>query len=237
MKYLQAQANNYINGTLPYNEGVSIFIQLSKNLILSRHFLQGYSAQREEKLKYELKKLTKQNEQSTKKTTESLRRRTDEPDSITPYLSKPTQENTPADVSSRTISDRFTDLSDSEIDNGLIPRLNQKRKELYRLRGHLHGQLHSAVSDEQRFTLADKIMQTQRDIDVLNNDIKFSTAGSIPSKYLKKDKTASEFVRIKNLRTYISRFEKKLEECESIAQKEKLEVILKKHKDELNSML
>jgi len=237
MKEAISQANNYLNGNLQYDVGVSIFMKLSKNLILARHFLQGYSAQREDKLKYELKKLTKQNEQIQKPSTKPLRSRSNEPDPITTHFSESPQKNINQDGNHPSNSDRYSNISSSDVDSGLISNLNQKRKELYRFRGHLHGQLHSAPTDESRYELAHQIMKTQSSIDVLNRDINSTTVGSIPSKYLKKDKTADEYVRIRNLKTYIARFEKKLEGCTTVEEKEKLQSILKKHKEELKSML
>lgn len=233
MTEILKQANRYQNGELSYDVGVSVFLQLSKNKNLNRFFLLPHSPQREEKLKYELHKLTKQYEESQHSIQAESINDERRSDSIRPLSSEQELQTIQKDPS---FSDRHRYLSSSNDVPGLDSKLQKQRKELYRQRGHYHAQLHNATTDDQRHQLAIKVMNAQDQINKLNRDIKLIEAGSIPSKYLKQDKTADEFVRIKNLKMYISRFEKKIESCTSLTEKAKHEAILAKHKAELKSL-
>lgn len=224
------QVNKYLKGELPFDVGVRLFISLSKNKSLARHFSLSYSKEREQKLKYELQKYTKQYEapsklQSFKQNNDIKSSTGNEPADAT-LLTKASNKDIP-------VSDRFTYFSSSNDVPGLESKLHKQRKDLYRQRGHYHGKLHNATTDDERHQLAIRIMDSQDQINKLNRDIRLIEAGSVPSKYLKKDKTADEFVRIKNLKMYISRFEKKIESCTSLSEKAKHEAILEKHKAEL----
>lgn len=233
MTELHQKANKFLNGELSYNVGVSVFLQLSRNENLKRLFLLPHSPERELQLRKQLHEITKQYEANHQghtprssnddKASERLRI-ADEPQEFHNI-----QKDNP-------LPDRYSYLPNGSDVPGLDSKLQKQRKELYRQRGHYHAQLHTARTDDERHQLAIKVMDAQDQINKLNRDIKLIEAGSIPSKYLKKDKTADEFVRIKNLKMYISRFEKKIESCTSLLEKTKAEAILIKHKAELKSL-
>lgn len=225
MKHLLLQANKYLKGDLSYMVGVSIFLQLSRNEPLKRLFLLPRSDEREQKLKDELSKITKLYEP----------------------IEKTPRKTTHYETSERLRLDSIPqELYDIQMDGpnksgsgnhspgtSLSVKLHSKRKELYRLRGHLHGQLHTASSDEERHSLAKKIMSSQSEIDELNRDLRMIEDGSTPSKYLKKDLSAEDFVTIKNLKIYISRYETKIQNCQNLSEKKKYEELLEKHRTEL----
>lgn len=223
----------YLNGELPYEMGVLLFKSIGKNKSLARHFSLPFSKEREQKLKYELQKYTKQYEAPSK-----LQSFTQNDDIKSSTGNEPADATLITKTPNATVphSDRYTYLPSSNDVSGLDSKLQQQRKELYRMRGHYHGQLHKARTDEERHQLAIKIMDAQDQINKVNRDLRAIEAGNIPSKYLKQDKTADEFVRIKNLKMYISRFEKRLETCTTVAEKEKINSILTKHKEELKRL-
>jgi hypothetical protein len=222
------QANSYLNGDLSYNVGVSVFIKISRNENLNRQFLLPHSPEREKNLKNELYKITKLYENNEKTSgpkydhqTGQRLRLIDEPQEL--YAIEKTN----------TRSTSSGNISNGSVLSGLTDRLQNQRKELYRLRGHLHGQLHIANTDEERHQLAFRIMNSQGEIDDLNRDIKSIESGNVPSKHLKVNRSADEYIRIRNLKTYIARYEKKIENCTSLKGKQKFEAILNNHKEEL----
>lgn len=231
MKELLEKASSYLNGDLSYNVGVSVFLKLSKNENLNRVFLLPHSQERELQLKNELSKITKLYEKTEfhprkahdHKTGERLRSANESQEFHV------IQKDNHFPISSNSLSNR-TAVPE------LIERLQSKRKELYRLRGHLHGQLHSASSDEFRHEIASKIMSTQTDIDTLNRDIVKVNSGETPAQYLKKDRSAEEYVQIRNLKMYISRYEKKLKSCTTLEDKKKFESIIEKHEESLKQL-
>lgn len=97
-----------------------------------------------------------------------------------------------------------------EIDETIRNRFIKEWQIAYRERGHLHGRLHQSVTKKDRFILAKLILKQQKEIDRLNV-IKFQLdQGIVPGNYLKEVGTAAEYVRIKNLKYYIQRYERKL---------------------------
>lgn len=237
MNQLQLQkANKFLNGELSYQVGVSVFLECSTNKALKRFFLLPENQQRTEKLKYELQKITKQYEESTQ-TTVPYRERKDElrTSSTSNVASNERQSN--QDIQERFISDRYSHSSDSNSIAGISSLIEQEQKNCYRKRGYLHGQLHAARTDAQRHELALEIISIQKRIDKLNQDRNSVNNGSIPGEYMRKDRTASEYMRIRNLKHYISRIQKQLSECSSINQKKKLEAKLSAYQQELNSFL
>lgn len=230
------KANKFLNGELSYQVGVSVFLECSNNKALKRFFLLPENQQRSEKLKYELQKITKQYEESTQ-TTVPNRERKDEhrTSSESNVTSNKRQSN--QDIQERPISDRYSYSSDSNSRFGISSLIEKEQKNCYRKRGHLHGQLHAAKTDAERYELALDIMNIQKRIDKLNQDRNSVNNGSIPGEYMRKDRTASEFQRIRNLKHYVSRIQKQLPECSSIIQKKKLEAKLSAYQTELNSYL
>lgn len=228
------QVNNYLNGELPYEQGVLLFSQLSRNNYLKRFFSLKHTHAKELKLKNELHKITKQYEEaSTKQQPEqgnhSSGSTEDQPSDAT--------QTTPETNKDLLVSDRYRSIPDRDVLPGLIERIKHERKELYRLRGFTHASLHNASTDQERYTLCLKIMDTQDQINELNRDLKLVQIGKVPGKYMKKDRTADEYIRIRNLKMYISRFEKKLKNCNSLAEKNEIQAILDKHKQELESLI
>lgn len=230
------KANSFLNGELSYSVGVSIFLQCSTNKALQRFFLLPESPQRFEKLKYELQKITKQYEESTQ-TTVSNRERKDEPGAVNENSSSSSKRPANQDLQERISSDRYSYNSDNCSSSGISALIEQEQKNSYRKRGYLHGQLHNAKTNEERYELALEIITIQKRIDKLNQDRNSVLAGTIPGEYMRKDKTASDYLRIRNLKLYISRTNKQLESCESISQKQKLEKKLIEFQTELNSYL
>jgi hypothetical protein len=229
----QQQMGKYLNGELSYTVGVSVFLQLSTNPNLNRYFLLPHSPEREDKLKYELQKITKQYEEQ-----ESIQGNTSNDEHTSAEICAFPPEQT---VQIFKNTDRYTiddsSNTDSSVRSGLISQLEQEQKNCYRKRGHLHGQLHAAKTDQERYELALDIINLQKRIDKLNQDRNSVNNGSIPGEYMRKDRTASEFQRIRNLKHYISRIQKQLSECSSINQKNKLEAKLSAYQKELNSFL
>lgn len=233
MDQLLQKASKFLNGELSYNVGVSVFLQLSRNTNLKRLFLLPHSEEREVQLRKQLHEITKQHENKHQEPiTHSSH--DDQASERLRIANEPQELHNIKENHSRT--DRYSYHPSGTHVSGLDSKLQQQRKELYRMRGHYHGQLHKARTDEERHQLAIKIMDTQDQINKVNRDLRAIEAGNVPSKYLKQDKTADEFVRIKNLKMYISRFEKRLETCTTVAEKEKINSILTKHKEELKRL-
>jgi len=234
MTELINQANKYLNGDLSYDEGISIFSQLSRNKFLIRVLSSKPTPAKERKLHHEISQLTKRYETSTKNSKPAQTNVAEGSTGTKPVDATQLTEETNKDFPS---SDRHSYISDSDADPGLKTGIELKRKELYRLRGHLHGSLHKAVSDQDRYTIALKIMDTQQEIDSVNKDLRSIDAGHIPSKYLKQDKTADQFVQIRNAKMYISRFEKKVQSAKTIDERNKYQEILDKHRANLKSLV
>ena len=192
---------SYLEGNSNYSVGVSLFLSISTNSNLIKLFLRGYTAEREEKLKYELNKLV---------------------DKL-PEESETNQINTISEEVIIPILPIIRDLP--EVSTEAKKDYSDQQKDLYRLRGHYHTQLHLATTDEERRKLALDIMKTQSKIN--------ATYKPMTKEPLKKQKTLEQWTREKNLKMYINRLKKELETVETLEKKAKIESKIEQFKTEL----
>lgn len=234
MQDLINKAKSYLNGDLSYTEGISVFIQLTRNKQLIKFLTGPYSVAREQKLKYELSKFTKHNEKSTKITVQS---RSSEPDPIIENQHKPVQKTPTKTEHNPVRSNPNHHYPGDSFSVSVVGRIEAERKEKYRERGHQHGRLHEAISDESRKGIALQILDVQSEIDQLNRELKEAKQGNIPPRFAKKSLSAEQYIKIRNLKQYIARYKKQIEQAETVQRRKQLEELLRKNEDELNRIL
>lgn len=126
--------------------------------------------------------------------------------------------------------------ADSIQINSIRVEFDSEWKQAYRQRGHLHGRLHEAVSDEVRYEIAKELMSIQKKINELNLLKAEFDKGIIPQKFLTEKLSAQTYTRIQRLRFYIQREEKKLLSCKD-SESIKIQSRIENFKKELNSLL
>jgi hypothetical protein len=109
-------------------------------------------------------------------------------------------------------------------------------KLLYKQRGHLHGRLHEAATDNLRYEIAKEIMEVQHKIESMNKQKEEVDNGIVPHDYLKVSASAEVFSRVKNLKVYIQRETKKLDQETDPAKRAKIENRIKKFNSELERL-
>jgi len=179
------KVESYINGELSYHAGFAIFLQLCTNPNLIRTLAQGESDRNTETLRYELGKL---------------------------LPSLPEESKSPKKYISETFhvpSVEQRETLHAPI-NSLKKVFSDEQKTLYRERGHYHGMLHNANSDAERLELMLKLNDIQRKIDVSNGHVDKLEKGIVETAVLKKQVSAEDILRIRNLKIYIARDKKKL---------------------------
>jgi hypothetical protein len=200
------------------------------------------SAQNRKKLSYELQKIYTANGSKEKEQYSSVRISEHVTSQRSENKQLPTKENdhqTSGDhfhSGSYSGSSVIHSVSSDEL-IGIKESILRSRKESYRLRGHLHGKLHLAYTDEERYQLANQIMELQPKIDQLNKDLKDVNSGTIPNEYIKTELSAADYIRIQNLKLYISRYKKKIEKAISIEQRNRYIKHLEAHEKELSKLL
>lgn len=117
--------------------------------------------------------------------------------------------NTNPNVSDRNSSN--SDVNSSGASSGIKLKIEQTRIEKYRFRSHLHGKLHQCATDQDRYEIAKQIIALQPELRRLNKDLDEVNKGIIPSRYIQKTESASDYVKIKNLKLYISRYQSKID--------------------------
>lgn len=223
------------NGDIDYYDGVSIFLRYSENRILTRNLMSRKNKANEDKLIYELKKL----QQNEKSNTAKLSATQSNIGANAQNFIKPTSEKLNEATLDRNFpvnNPRFTDTNVS-VSLGLTQSLEQTRKLYYRERGHYHGMLHNAKTDEERFELASKIIATQDKIDKSNSELNQLKEGEIPTAYLKENKSAEDYMKVRNYKMYIARYEKQLLEASTVAAKTKLETKISEYKTKLEELI
>jgi hypothetical protein len=215
--------NSYLNGALSYYEACSIFGIVSKNKRISQNLMRDDSKKNREKLEYEIKKILKNSPQAVRIDTEVLK-----------YISEPLIQEKPT-IKQETKSISFSLIAENKS-SGIKNSILERRKELYRERGHFHGRMHEAETNEARYELAKSIMDIQPKIDSLNRDLKEIENGQLPSKYLKTEATAGEFRTVRNVKMYIARAKKKLLTETNPSEIEKLKSLLESYNQKLKNL-
>lgn len=231
------EINNYLNGNLTYYEGVAILSMHIKNKVLPRNLL---LRQNPKKLEYELKKILKIYE--SKKATKQQLPRNAKPQTIVgsaveQTISTITEDSSVQTATHRNSADSYFDQPDNHTRSNVRSELEELRKQKYRKRGHLHGQLHNASSEQERFKLCRQLHLLQKEIDKLNQDYRSVLSGEIPTNYLKRSRTAEEYIRIKNLKLYVSRYQKKIETASSLEERARYQKKLEEYETELKTLL
>lgn len=212
--------SKYLNGTISYNEACAIFSIVSKNKRIAAYLLKDNSKKNQEKLTYEIKKLLNEKSIDWRNSVESI--------TVESNLFPQKMTFIP-DLSSENV-DSFIPQSSK---NTISDSIDLKLKNYYRERGHLHGRLHEAQTDEDRYEIAIQIVTIQRKIDSLLNDKKSMIEGNVPTQYLKQEASAKEFTTVRNAKIYIARLSKELESCSDPSRIKKLEKLIEKHKTAL----
>lgn len=221
----------FINGDLSYKEAVSIFLELSPNKHLCRVLFSSENKYNREKLKTEIKLIITNYEKSTN----ALQSRPSKPNPSITNIIESSQKNTYKNV----LDNRSTVNNTSpNVHLSIFDSICEKRKDAYRKRGHYHGQLHSAKSNQERFELAKQIYLIQKDLIEINEDYHQALNGNIPIKHTQKtNKDVEKVLRIQNLKIYVNRYTNKISKTNDPAQKEKYNQILKKYNDEIKKLL
>jgi hypothetical protein len=225
----------FLNGALSFEEASSIFLIVCKNKTLANNIMRGeVNDFKIEKLKYEIGKIVNQHPAALKINTDILSKI-----EIVPAQSKPTveyvissEQNDEAPAEPKT----HIYLPSEKPNQTVLGRIESERKELYQLRGHLHGRLHQIDDVTESYEVAKQIIEIQPKIDVLNEELTILKNGGMPSRFLKKTVSAQEFVTAKNLKQYIARDKKKMEQATSPAEKKRYHDLVAKHETKLKSL-
>lgn len=143
------------------------------------------------------------------------------------------------DITSNVYSGNISDnnVSGSNEHTGIRLKVESERISKYRLRSHLHGKLHNCTTDEERFEIAKQLIELQPELDKLNQELDALNNGVIPVEYVTKNSSAEDYVRIKNLKMYIARYERKISTATNIQQKQNWQSKIEEFKTELRLLI
>ena len=228
-----------------YNVGVSLFLQFSTNRNLQHSLMRCKDVAR---LRYELQKYLKSNVETPtvvllpgfiskpEKETVSEVIESDVSDFKQPTIAHQVKE--PISSSRRQEDGRLKpekQITSSQFE-AIHDQVRADWKALYQKRSHFHGRLHEAISDESRYQIALEIEALIKQINEMNEYMKMMNEGDIPLKYIKVKMTADEYIRIRNLKQYISRTERQIADAETIDEKRRFEQKLIEFKNQLSQL-
>lgn len=95
-------------------------------------------------------------------------------------------------------------------DDSIRTRILEDRKVLYRDRGHLHGRLHQAETNAQRYEIQKLMVAVQGKINKFNADLAKIDNGETPEKYLQATTTVESYKSRENYQKYIRRYKQKI---------------------------
>lgn len=173
--------SEFLKGNSSYFDGVALFSQLSRNQSLMRTLGKGDTERNRELLAYQLGKFY---DDTLEEEEEEVFFEEIREESIKPSIEKI-----------------------SHIQSGF----SEDIKTLYRTRGHLHGQLHNARSNQERLELMRQLDKVQTAIDANHENVVKLENGIIDKKMMDLSHTADEKREMRNLRQNINRLKLQLQ--------------------------
>lgn len=193
--------NQYLKGNSSYTEGCSLFYSLTTNKQFAIRLMRNDSKLNRDTLIYELQKII--DEIQIKHSIETVE-----------------------DVLTKVKIDNISQLNDPSVSitqkNDIEFKMREQWKYLYRHRGHLHGRLHEAITNELRHDIAIQIMSTQKQIDTLNLELSNLENGEIPIRFLENKISSTDYRAIQNLKAYIRRDKYRLSQEITVSERKKL---------------
>lgn len=194
---IQETIQNWIaDDSRDYEMGVYLFGKVSKNQSLKKHFSRPSTELRMEKLVYELNKLCKSSFATTRV-------------HISPIVSVVEMSEDPEPKESTPETD--LDLVPGECTN--VKEITRLKNQAFQMRNALRSKLSLMSTKEERYEAVLKIMQYQVILKDCWHSLDYHKEhGRLPSgKLLGESKKKALQKRNANLRTYISKYKKKLE--------------------------
>lgn len=228
---LNNQIKEYLQGKLNYNVGLSLFMRVcsDKSILVKLFGLE--TPEKKEILTDKLFEYYENEEQLDQRERESLR-------NFNQNHSSTRNDAEGNEDSFRRSSDyRFVPVSNLPSNDSVIESLDAEWRDLYRLRGIKHVDLFNAVSDENRHAIAKGLIKIQHKIDGVNDEKRKVKAGAIPERFIKQSRSAEEFIEIQNIKSYIKKYERKLQQQLTAEEREKAEQLLQKHKSKLDLII
>jgi hypothetical protein len=219
------QLTEYLKGNLSVETGIALFIKYSPKRQLIRNVLSRRSEKMIKLMNIELAKIEKNQAQSQEKNT---------PKPIQPQeVETPISEKSPAPIR----EDHNVITKPDFVSRSLKESILEARKKLYRERGHLHGRLHEANNDQDRYVLARSLHDVQAKINQVNQDLRKVENGDPPTTYILNELDPAIYFRLRNVKQYISRYEKKVAGAKSIKERNRAQSHLDKYNHELKTIL
>lgn len=189
------------------------------------------------KLTYELTKLLKVYESKQAQTPRQAVE--PEPTKISSNSDENTEQTFPKDIGTRVHHRSVPDCTgdNSSSSTGIRLKVESERIDKYRLRSHLHGKLHNCSTDSERFEIAKQMMDLQPELDQLNKDLDDLNKGIIPVQFVQKELSADHYVKVKNLKMYIARYQRKIPTATSVKQKADWQLKLEQYEKELKLLI
>jgi hypothetical protein len=118
----------------------------------------------------------------------------------------------------------------------LLGNIGVVRKQAYNQRGHFHGMLHAAKTNEERYAYACEIMSLQKRIDTLNEDLRKMQQNKLPTKAALQYMTAEQYKHYTALIDSLRRYNKLKREAKTDAEREKYALLVMKKESELEKL-
>lgn len=229
---LNNQIFDFLKGKLNYNVGLSLFMRVTTNTELLKALFGLETPEKKQLLK---KYLTEYYESEQKQLDPSQQQSLSTPKGNHSSTRNTTEGS--KDSISWTVDNIYIPVDSVPSNDSIIHHLKTEQKNLYRLRGIQHVELFNAISDENRHKIAIEIIKLSNEITVINAEIYKTKAGIVPERFIKKSRSAEEFVKIKNCEQYIRKFTLKLKSQITPEERVRTEILLEKHKNNLEKLI
>lgn len=201
----------------PYEYGCSLFFSITSNRFLASRLMVSDSDPNRETLKYELTKYL----HSQPNYWERYVSGEFDLDPDIPEVSPGFGLNTDF-----VLMDWVQPLEPASPESDIRSKVVLARKDLYRDRGHLHGRLHQAGTDQDRLAIQKQMMIVQKKINGFNSDLNLIDQGEIPTKYVQATTTVENFKNRENINRNIRRNQQKIKSTSD-------PVLIKKYQDKI----
>ena len=192
----------------PYSYGLELLSTVFKNHRLLSNLARKENAKNLDKVVYELKKYLRNNtdNEDSKQIQRIYPKESTRVDIDKKPKSNTQSPNIRAEKELSPVLSTNRNLDFSSDHSHILSSVKEKRVLLYRERGHLHGGMHEALSENSRLSFAKKIMKLQSEIDAINTDMKLVEKGETPRSIILKMMSGKQYKEYLNAQNYVVRY-------------------------------
>lgn len=230
------ELEQFLLNPFDYDRGVELFKKHINNPFLLKIIEKGESSATRNYIETALRDVIRKSDEHKIKTKQNSLPQRRENDTRAKYESQFGNDLRNVTKNTAPLSRQHSSPNHSNSAPVLLGNIGVVRKQAYNQRGHFHGMLHAAKTNEERYAYACEIISLQKRIDTLNEDLRKMQQNKLPTKTALQYMTAEQYKHYNSLIESLRRYEKLKREAKTEAESDKYAVLCAKKEAEIQKL-